>query len=68
MLNTVAVEVVRQGVPANRDGIARTVRGGFHPCPETPEADGHDNSLPRAGENTSHVSRPDPHRDSERWS
>jgi hypothetical protein len=68
MLNTVAVEVVQQGVPANRDRIARTVRGGFHRCPETPEADGHDTSLPRAGENATHLSRPGPHRDSERWS
>ena len=68
MLNTVAVEVVQRGVPANRDRIALTVRGGFHRCPETPEAGGHDTSLPRAGENATHLSRPGPHRDSERWS
>jgi hypothetical protein len=68
MLNTVAVEVVQQGVPANRDRIDRTVRGGFHRCPGTPDADGHDTSLPRAGKNATHHSRPGPHRDSERWS
>ena len=68
MLNTVAVEVVQQGVPANRDRIAWTVRGGFHRSPETPEADGPDTSLPRAGENATHLWRPGPQRDSERWS
>ena len=35
MLDTVVVEVVQQGVPANRDRIARLVRGGFHRCAET---------------------------------
>jgi hypothetical protein len=68
MLNTVAVEVIQQGVPANRDGIARPVRGGFHRCPETLEADGHDTSLPRARENATDLLRLRPHRDSERWS
>jgi hypothetical protein len=68
MLNTVVVEVVRQGVPANRARIARTVRGAFHRCLGTPVADGHDTSLPRAGENASHLSRPGAHRDSQRWS
>jgi hypothetical protein len=68
MLNTVAVEVVQQGVPANRDGIARPVRRAFHRCAETLEADGRDTSLPRAGENATHLSSPGPHRDSERWS
>jgi len=65
MLNTVAVEVVQQRVPGNRDRTARPVRGGLHRCAEALEADGHDTSLPRAGGN---VSRPGPHRDSERWS
>jgi hypothetical protein len=68
MLNTVAVEVVQQGAPANRDRIARPVRRGFHRCAETLEADGYDTSLPRAGENATALSRPGPHRDSERWS
>jgi hypothetical protein len=68
MLNTVAVEVIQQGVPANRDRIPRPVRGGFHRCAETLEADGQDTSLPRAGENATDLSRPGPHRDSERWS
>jgi hypothetical protein len=68
MLNTVAVEVVQRDVPANWDRIAKTVRGGVHRCPGTPEADGYDTSLPRAGENATHLSRPGPHRDSERWS
>jgi hypothetical protein len=68
MPNTVAVEVIQQGVPANRDSIARPVRGGFHRCLETLEADGHDTSLPRAGENATDLSRPGPHCDSERWS
>ena len=68
MLNTVAVEVIQQGVPANRDRIAWPVRRGFHRCAETLEADGPDTSLPRAGETATDLSRPGPHRDSERWS
>jgi hypothetical protein len=68
MLNTVAVEVNQRGVPANRDRIARPVRGGFHRCAEILEADGHDTSLPRVAENATDLSRPGPHRDSERWS
>jgi hypothetical protein len=68
MLNTVAVEVIQQRVPVNRDSIARPVRGGFHRCPETLEADEHDTSLPSAGENATDLSRPRPHCDSERWS
>lgn len=68
MLNTVAVEVVQRGVPANRDRMARAVRGGRHRCPETLEADGHDTSLLRAGESATRLSRPGPYRDSERWS
>jgi hypothetical protein len=68
MLHTVAVEVVQPGVPANRDRTARPVRGGFHRCAETLEADGHDTSLPRAGGNATDLSGPGPHRHSERWS
>jgi hypothetical protein len=68
MLSTVAVEVAQRGVPADRDRIARPVPGWFHPCPETLEADVHDTSLPRAGENAADLSRPGPHRDSGRWS
>jgi hypothetical protein len=68
MLDTVAVEVIQQGVPANRDRIARPVRGGFHRCAETLEATGHDTSLPRARGNATDLSRPGPHCDSERWS
>jgi hypothetical protein len=68
MLNTVAVEVVQHGVPANRGMIVRPVRRGFHRCAETLEADGRNTSLPRAGENATDLTRPGPHRDSERWS
>jgi hypothetical protein len=68
MLSTVAVEVPQRRVPANGDTMAQPVPGWFHRCPETLEADGHDTSLPRAGENATDLSRPGPHRDSERWS
>ena len=68
MLSTVAVEIVQRGVPADRDRIARPVLEGFHRCPETLEADGHDTSLPRAGENPADLSRPGPHHGSGRWS
>jgi hypothetical protein len=68
MLNTVAVEVVQQGVPINRGMIARPVRRAFHRCAETLEADGHNTSLPRAGESATDLSRPGPQRDVERWS
>ena len=68
MLDTVAVEVIQQGVPANRNRISRPVRGGFHRCAETLEADGHDTSLPRAGENVADLSGPGSHRDLGRWS
>ena len=68
MPSTVAFEVVQRGVPADLDRIARPVRRGFHRCAETLEADGHDTSLPRAGENATDLARPGPHCDSERWS
>jgi hypothetical protein len=68
MLSTVAVEIVQRGVEADRDRIARWALEGFHPCPETLEADGHDTSLSRAGENAADVSRRGPRRDSVRWS
>jgi hypothetical protein len=68
MLSTVAVEVAQQGVEANPDRIAPPVLGGFQRCPETLEADGHDTSLPRAGENVADLSGPGSHRDLGRWS
>jgi hypothetical protein len=68
MLNTVAVEVIQHGVPANLDRIARPVRGGCHRCADALEVDGHGTSLPRAGANATDLSRPRPRRDSERWS
>jgi hypothetical protein len=68
MPNTGAVEVIQQGVPANRDRIAGRVRRGFHRLAETLEAGGLDTSLPRAAGNATHLLRPGPHRDWERWS
>jgi hypothetical protein len=68
MLSTVAVDIVQRGVRADRDRIARPVLEGFHRRPETLEADGHDTSLPRAGESAADLSRPGPHRDPARWS
>jgi hypothetical protein len=68
MPRTVAVESVQRGVRADRDRITRPELQGFRRCPETPEADGHDTSLPRAGENAADPARPGPHRDSGRWS
>jgi hypothetical protein len=67
MLTTVAVEVVQQGVPANRHRTARPVRGRFHRYVETLEADGY-TSLLRTEGNAPDLSRPGPHRQSERWS
>ena len=68
MFSTVAVEVVQRRVPANGDTMARPVPGGFHRRPETLEAEAHDTSLSRAGENAADLPRPAPHRDPERWS
>jgi hypothetical protein len=68
MLSTVAVDIVQRGVEADRDSIARPALEGFHRCPETLEADGHDTSLPPAEENAADLSRLGPRRDSGRWS
>jgi hypothetical protein len=68
MLSTVAAELARQGLDANRDRIAWPVLRWFRRCPETFEADEHDTSLPRAGENAADLSRRGPHRGSGRWS
>lgn len=68
MLNTVAVEVIQHGVPATRDKIARPVRGGFRRRPEALATDGHDTSLPRAGNDATALTPPDAHRHSQRWS
>ena len=68
MLNTVAVEVIQHGVPATRDTIARPVRGGSCRHPEALTTVGHDTSLPRAGNDATALTRPGPHRDSQRWS